>query len=211
MTDPTTAAHAAADLRTLVAPLDPARFADDRAAAAPPVASILQRAAEPSPTSGADPKRTAATRRRVAVWGTPGVLLALGAGAIAAAALRGHSPAGVHNLVRCYTVDHVTTDTHQYTDTTEAAAAGQTAPDQSATVAGALDACSALWQIGLLTPGGLAAPSSGSGIATGSGDRPVPSLAACVLDDGRAAVFPGDAGICRHLGLAALADRPSGT
>ena len=65
-----------------------------------------------------------------------------------------------------------------------------------------LDACSALWQIGLIQPGKVVTDAAAS-----PGDHTVPALAACVLPSGEAAVFPGDATTCARLDLRTLTDR----
>jgi hypothetical protein len=66
----------------------------------------------------------------------------------------------------------------------------------------AIEACTLLWQNGMLKLGKhkLGEP------ATDGVERPVPPLVACVLKDGTAAVFPGDTDTCQKLGLPRLAE-----
>jgi hypothetical protein len=198
----------ASDLEHLMGPLDPAssqRISDSSLRAqAPPVGEILRRAHAAAsaeiPTTAA---RGSWNRKRLARWGVPGVLVALAGGAIAATTVLGSAPASTRDMVRCYSVGHLTGDTHQYTDTAMATATGQAAaPDASATVGAAVDSCSALWRIGLIQPGKVAPD-----VASNPGDAAVPNLVACVLNSGEAAVLPGDDSACRNLGLAKLADR----
>jgi hypothetical protein len=62
----------------------------------------------------------------------------------------------------------------------------------------AIEACQALWRGGFFVPGkyGIQRPDK-----TKVTVRPVPPLIACILPDGRAAIFPGDATTCGKLGL----------
>jgi len=185
-----------------MAPLDPAapdRLAAERLLADVPSARQLMVHAEPTTA-----RRTPWTRRRMVRWAAPGVVIALAGGAVAAAEALGSSPASVKGEVRCYSVQQLTDNTRQYTDTTQAAVGNQAPPDQSATVAAALDACSALWQIGFIQPGKIVTDVANSGSA---GQRTVPSLAACVLSSGEAAVFPGDSSTCARLDLQVLSNR----
>jgi hypothetical protein len=123
-------------------------------------------------------------------------------GSIAAATLQHSSPAAPTGMVRCYSLDRTSVDSHQYTDTSMAAAAGTSATDPSGTVTAAIEACSALWQIGLVQPGAIV-PEAAASQTT----HTVPDLVACVLPGGQAAVFPGDTQTCHRLGLPRLADR----
>lgn len=73
--------------------------------------------------------------------------------------------------------------------------------DGTRNAATAIDACSGLWKQGFLKPGQkeVGRPANGE-------DHPVPHLVACTLDNGMAAVFPGDDGTCAKLGLPRLAE-----
>jgi hypothetical protein len=167
-------------------------------AAAPPIAAIFRRAEQMAP----EPQpQVRWTRQRIVRWGTPVVLGGLAAGAIAAVALRSQAPATQKGDVRCFTVGHVTTDPHYFTDAAPAVPAGGAPLDVSATVAAAIDQCAGLWKVGLLQPTGL--DQNFDNVP----DHPVPALAACVLDDGTAAVLPGDDQTCRRLNLPRLIDR----
>lgn len=201
---------AVGEIRALVSPLDPAAGPGavgagpyvtdaDLAATAPPVAAILRRAQESQPEA-----QVRWSRRRAVRWGTPAVLGVLAAGAIAATALRSEAPATQKDGVRCFTVGHLTTDVHYYTDTAPAVPMAGTPVDISATVAAAIKQCAGLWQVGLLEPTGL------NPQFDNVPDHPVPPLVACVLDDGLAAVLPGDEQTCHRLNLPRLIDRVGG-
>jgi hypothetical protein len=213
-----TSLDAVGEIRALVSPLDPAgrgatsdptydtyptyvgsasNVTDaELVATAPPVEAIFRRAEQVRPQ-----RQVRWTRQRIVRWGTPAVLGMLAAGAVAAVALRSQAPATKTNEVRCFTVGHVTTDTHLYTETAPAVPVGGAPLDPSATVTAAVQACAGLWQLGLLQPTGL-----NPGFDNVP-DHPVPALAACVLDDGTAAVLPGDDQTCRRLSLPRMIDR----
>jgi hypothetical protein len=188
------------ELRQLMGPLDPAaphRISDQRLeASAAPVPDLLRRA------SSYGPDRRIAGNRRARRWALVGAVAILAGGSLAAAKLLNSTPAAAQAVVRCYTVASLTEDASQFTDTATASVPGQTAPDISATVAAAVDACAALWRIGLLQNGRMVPEALAS-----PGTYPVPQLTACVLPDGLAAVLPGDDQTCHVLGLPRLADR----
>jgi hypothetical protein len=73
--------------------------------------------------------------------------------------------------------------------------------DGTRNAASAVEACSAVWRQGLLQLGSkqVGGPDTGT-------DHPIPPLVACTLDNGVAAVFPGDEQTCARLGLPRLAE-----
>ncbi|GAA1982984.1 hypothetical protein [Catenulispora subtropica] len=203
------------DLEELMAPLDPAsrsRVSDEQLLRDAPSAHAFLRDAVAVPSTGVKGLKVGPgwSRKRVLTWAMPGLAVAVAGGTVAAAALRDHKPATVPNTVRCFSVDHVTQENRQYTDTAPAAQPGLAPQDQSAAVAAAVDACSGLWKIGLLVPGH--ADNTAALAHQETNDFPVPHLVACVLDSGQAAVFPSaDGQLCRSLGLSQLSDRkPAG-
>lgn len=164
---------------------------EDLARNAPTAAAVLRLAGEELPVRG--------TQRRRLRWAIP-VGAALLAGAAAAAAnLATSAPATVSNLVRCYSVGQLTTNVAQYTDTSMASSPGHPATDESASARAAIGACAGLWQTGFIRPGTVGANTNQNG------HFQVPGLVACVLQDGRAAVLPGNGQTCRDLGLPDLA------
>lgn len=134
-------------------------------------------------------------RRRWRRWtfvATSGALIALGSGASAVAYVLSQ-PVANKSEARCYTVASLAGG-RAFRGTT-VAAAGQ--PGTTAQVNNALSICATLWRQGFLHPGapGISRPTDPH--AT----NPVPPLVTCVISDGTAAVFPGDPGTCRRLGL----------
>ena len=112
--------------------------------------------------------------------------------------------ATVHDAARCYA--RVTTDAgSDFPGTTFgfAPTPGETAAD---TAAAAIDVCQGLWARGFLTSQGYGAPNVPDGPdGLPPADQPVPALTVCVLKDGEAAVFPGDASTCASLNLPSMA------
>jgi hypothetical protein len=98
---------------------------------------------------------------------------------------------------RCYTVASLAGG-DDFAGTTVARA---TAADGTRAEAAAVELCADLWRQGFLRAG-APGPLDPTGVAT---DLPVPPLTACTLDNGIAAVFPGDEHLCTSLGLPRLA------
>ena len=98
---------------------------------------------------------------------------------------------------RCYTVLNVGSGT-SFTGTTIAATGQFGSAEQ---VQSALAECTALWRQGFLVPGStIRHPPQGEPSA---GTRPVPTLVACTLPGGTAAIFPTEGPFtCGRLGLA---------
>jgi hypothetical protein len=126
--------------------------------------------------------------------------LVVGAGAAvligtagAAAYVQESPPVTDKGSARCYTVASLAGG-DAFRGTTIAAAGKPGSPAQ---VTQAVSVCAALWRQGILVPG-AAGPGSPRG---GTSAHPVPKLVACVMPDGTAAVFPGDAQTCHTLGL----------
>jgi hypothetical protein len=129
-------------------------------------------------------------RRPVPAIGIASVAVAtMGAGV---AAYVGSAPATDHTVVHCFTSlgtrdRDLGTDTNYLSDSHDA-----------------IETCANLWRAGVLQLGKAQAqvqaiPSMGPLRQ----DLPAPPLVACTLH-GEAAVFPGDAGTCRRLGLPTL-------
>jgi hypothetical protein len=99
---------------------------------------------------------------------------------------------------------------HQFPGTTVTVLAGarpgEQKPDNPVPIEDALAACRDIWAQHVLdpnVPNGTADPK----LFDRTFSYPVPDpLTVCVLDDGRAAVMPGDEKICGSLGLASKAD-----
>ena len=113
-----------------------------------------------------------------------------------AAAFLKLQPPTDRSMARCYTAEHL--------------GEGNTFPGTSVSVSGppgtraqlenALAHCSSLWREGFLGPGsGLLRPDPADPPVD---IRSLPTLVACTLTDGTAAVFPGDASTCGRLGQA---------
>ncbi|MEU8890742.1 hypothetical protein [Streptomyces sp. NPDC048442] len=139
----------------------------------------------------------------------PIVLLALGGGAVAAQRLLPDTPAEATGLVRCFPTASLKGPT---THSEAMPEDGGLERDPSNAVGAAVRTCARLWEAGLINPSGsvdtsgwkqpIVIPSATPGRGK------VPPLAACVLSDGQAAVFPGDERrTCPSLGLARLTDR----
>ena len=131
-------------------------------------------------------------KRRFAVAGA-GVAVVLCTSAGAFAYVQQSQPVTNKGEARCYTVASLAGGDHFHGTTI--AAAGK--PGSTTQVNQAVSVCAALWRQGFLVPGAATVGSPRSGTA----DRPVPPLAACVMPDGTAAVFPGDSRTCARLGL----------
>jgi len=102
-----------------------------------------------------------------------------------------------HGSARCYTVLSVGSGT-SFTGTTIAASGQFGSAEQ---VENALSGCTALWRQGFLVPGStIRRPPQGEPSA---GTGPIPTLVACTLPDGTAAIFPTEGPFtCGRLGLA---------
>jgi len=102
-----------------------------------------------------------------------------------------------HGSARCYTVLSVGSG-RSFTGTTIAAMGPAGSAEQ---VQSALAECTALWRQGFLVPGSTIRRRPQGG--TSRGARPVPTLVACTLPDGTAAIFPTEGPFtCGRLGLA---------
>jgi hypothetical protein len=129
-------------------------------------------------------------RRRPVVLGVV-IAIAFGASAGAVGLLRS-APVTNRQTARCYVVSEL-----GHGETFNGATlAVPGVPGSVAQVDNAIDACAAAWRGGFFVPGkyGVQRPPPNT-------VRPVPPLVACVLPDGRAAVFPGDQETCAQLGL----------
>jgi hypothetical protein len=102
-----------------------------------------------------------------------------------------------HGSARCYTVWSVGSG-RSFTGTTIAAMGRVGSAEQ---VQSALAECTALWRQGFLVPGStIRRPPQGE---PSGGPGPVPTLVACTLPDGTAAIFPTEGPFtCGRLGLA---------
>jgi hypothetical protein len=105
----------------------------------------------------------------------------------------------VADQTRCYTKASLAGGDTNFFGTTVAQARSA---DGTRAAASAVEACSALWRQGLLRLGSKQV----GGPDTSGTTHPTPPLAACTLDNGVAAVFPGDEQTCARLGLPRLAD-----
>ena len=127
--------------------------------------------------------------RPVIVGTTLSIALVAG-GSAAAYVLLPAKAASVHNSARCYSKISAVLSGWFPGTTMGIATTPASAPVDVA--AHPVEACSAVWRIGLFTnPGGMLSNAS----------YPVPTLAACVLPSGAAAVFPGGPNTCLELGL----------
>ncbi|MBM9466640.1 hypothetical protein [Nakamurella leprariae] len=147
------------------------------------------------PDPGERPVTPAARRRRGRVIGglAIGAVLAVGGGT--AVAIGAFSTATDTATGYCYAsadLDESVTNRMEF-----AAAGTPDRPEDASAVA--LDVCAAYWRSGVFA-GGRGDPDR----APTGGSAPVPSLVACVLPDGKAGVFPGDATTCHGLGLSTL-------
>lgn len=134
------------------------------------------------------------SRRLVLIAGGATAASALVVGS--AAAYVASAPATVTDQVRCYTVASL-----EGGDDFSGSSAGQAQElDGSRAEISAIDACSTLWRAGLLRLGEKhTVPPK-----TLTYDAPSPQLTACRLDNGMAAVLPGDDQTCARLGLPKL-------
>ena len=134
-----------------------------------------------------------------------GILVAgaVAGGATAAVVLSAQRPT-VFDQARCYS--EPSTDFGPSFPGTSAAVAQPAGSSATSTDVAdqALEVCGAVWRQGLLRYG---SPNAGG---DGIPDHPVPSLVACVLPSGEAAVFPGDRSTCGALGLPLMAPEGSG-
>jgi len=135
--------------------------------------------------------RTRPRRRYVLASAATAVVVGAG-GAFAYSALRPSRPVTDKSNARCYS-EATYRPGENFPGTTVAEPDSATAKGQ---VGVALDHCAALWRAGILQPGVPTAIHNPAPI-----QYPVPDLVACVLPDGRAAIFPGLAGTCQRLGL----------
>jgi len=102
-----------------------------------------------------------------------------------------------HGSARCYTVLSVGRG-RSFTGTTIAATGQFGSAEQ---VQSALAECTALWRQGFLAPGSTIRHAP-QGVAN-AGTRQIPTLVACTLPDGTAAIFPTEGPFtCGRLGLA---------
>jgi len=104
----------------------------------------------------------------------------------------------VADETRCYTKASLAGGDKNFFGTTVSQA---WSADGTRNAASAVEACSAVWRQGLLQLGSkqVGGPDTGT-------DHPIPPLVACTLDNGVAAVFPGDEQTCARLGLPRLAE-----
>ena len=105
---------------------------------------------------------------------------------------------------RCYTVPSVGSGTN-FTGTTIAAPGRLGSAEQ---VQSALAGCAALWRQGFLTHGATVQHPAQGVQSAGAGH--VPTLVACTLPDGTAAIFPTEGPFtCGKLGLASPPNQPA--
>lgn len=123
-----------------------------------------------------------------------GVVIFGGGAALAYVAL---APATNQQVVRCYTDDRPGSGDNFHGTTL---AQADTADGGTADIHDPVRACSQLWHDGVISAGSIDAEGPGPGETA----YPVPTLSACVLDSGVAAVFPGNGDVCAELGLPAL-------
>lgn len=112
----------------------------------------------------------------------------------AAAAYVATRPASVHDQARCYATASLAGG-EDFKGTTVGLA--QSADGKTGS-ASAVELCATVWRAGVVRSDGGPVPDK---LAT---DLPVPPLVACTLNNGVAAVFPGDARTCEQLGLPSL-------
>lgn len=134
------------------------------------------------------------SRRAFLIVAIAGGLVTGGGVAAAVVVLQSQNPT-VRDVARCYS--EVSSNFSSSFPGTEVTIAplivGSTNTDVPSQV---ISLCSASWRLGFARP----AP----GAPASSGNNPVPSLIACVLPSGEAAVFPGDAATCTKLGLSLM-------
>ncbi|MGW4212478.1 hypothetical protein ACWEIJ_31125 [Lentzea sp. NPDC004789] len=142
------------------------------------------------------------SRRGVLRWAVPGAVTALMlTGGVAVAAYVVSQQATVREQVHCYTEANVN---GYHSD-----GAGATAEGKPADIADeAVSLCRQLWEFGVLTEGPAAAqappPQQDPKAGRPAVKRVAPPLVACVVSDGVAGVFPGDASTCARLNLPEL-------
>ena len=124
-------------------------------------------------------------------------LIVVGGSVVGGAAFFKTGEATDRGSARCYTVLSVGSGA-SFTGTTIAATGRIGSAEQ---VQSALAGCTALWRQGFLGPGStVRRPPQGE---PGSGTGHVPTLVACTLSDGTAAIFPTEGPFtCGRLGLA---------
>jgi hypothetical protein len=125
-------------------------------------------------------------------------VLALGGTAAAAYVASKPATLPVADGLRCYTKASLEGGDNFYGTTIARARAA----DGTRSTEGAVEACSGLWDQGFLQLD-KKQPAQPDAMTP---DQPIPPLVACTLDNGMAAVFPGDAQTCFHLGLPQLAE-----
>lgn len=141
------------------------------------------------------PRRRRRGRRVLAL--TAGAVVAAGALGIGTAAALGafSTPPTDRSMVHCF----ATTDLHDPGNHIDGVIA--VPPGAEVTVgdaaASALEICADDWRQGRLIPNDPTIKPPQPEVQ----DRPVPPLAACVLDNGQVAVFPGPPSTCAELGL----------
>jgi hypothetical protein len=142
-------------------------------------------------------------RRGVVRWAVPGAVAAalMFTGGVAVAAYVVSQKATVREQVHCYTE----ADVNGY----RSDGVGATAEGKPADVADeAVALCRQLWEFGVLTEGPAAAqappPEQDPKAGQPAAKRAAPPLVACVVSDGVAGVFPGDAATCVRLNLPEL-------
>lgn len=134
-------------------------------------------------------------RRRRLLIAAGGMIVAAGATAAGYAFVPHSQPVTDRDSARCYTVASLSAGPQSYTGIAVPTRSGR--PGQ---VTDALAVCASLWSQGFLHAGprGAAAPAAPP---SPNAHNPVPSLVACVMPDGTAAVFPGGKSACAALGL----------
>jgi hypothetical protein len=136
-------------------------------------------------------------RRRRLRFAVGGVVVAAGATAAGYAFVPHSQPVTDMDTARCYTVASLSAGPQSFTSIAQATPVNSGRPGQ---VTDALGTCASLWNQGFLRAG-----PQGAGVSTArpspGADNPVPTLVACVLPDGTAAVFPGGKSTCAALGL----------
>ncbi|MGI8696176.1 MAG: hypothetical protein ACR2JQ_05935 [Mycobacteriales bacterium] len=139
-------------------------------------------------------------RRRRRTLGTAATLITAAAttgGVAVAQHVLKPAPVTDKSVAHCYSAPTRASGTGSYpgTDIGIAPANG----DGPVPIQNAVAACSLPWRDGILRVG-AARPHIPDGKV-----HPVPHLIGCTLEDGTAAVFPGDAGTCERLGLPPIA------
>lgn len=133
------------------------------------------------------------------ITGVAGAALVATGGAVAYSVMSS-TPVTNKSDARCYTeAKYVKGDNFPGTTIAQASSAGHVGQVDSA-----LDTCRDLWRQGFLELGNPRV----NGDTDTTLHHPVPPLVACVMPDGRAAVFPGSV-TCSSLGLVPPTVRPS--